>query len=184
LQVPTCEGGENLELLISLFPFFYKLNFLCAALWRLFERNLQSWRVLSICPSTLLWSRQQRMRTFIFSLPHQNPSFLSWPLPSSHANDFQIICKDFQRGHCARGKECRYVHTEDPNDCRDFKRGKCTRGSQCRFRHVLDTGEVITTGMLRSFPIFPLLCLHNCSAIYPQMLKTQHTKQEWPMMMG
>lgn len=56
------------------------------------------------------------------------------------------VCYAFQRGECARGSGCRFVHilekrNRDKKDkaheiCYQFQRGECSRGVACRFVHA------------------------------------------------
>lgn len=60
------------------------------------------------------------------------------------------ICRDFQKGNCERGAECKYRHEEKApaqaaaprgpkpvGACRDFQTGNCSR-ENCKFQHVID----------------------------------------------
>lgn len=55
------------------------------------------------------------------------------------------VCRDFNRGHCPRGKNCPYVHAytrEKTEICRDFNRGECPRGRNCPYLHEFVKTEV------------------------------------------
>lgn len=46
------------------------------------------------------------------------------------------ICGDFLKGICQRGEDCRYSHNKlEVDTCKDFQRGKCARETGCRFFH-------------------------------------------------
>lgn len=59
----------------------------------------------------------------------------------------QEICKNFQKGKCQRGENCRRKHTPNKKRnadvlqkrseilCRDHAKGKCPRGKSCHFAH-------------------------------------------------
>ena len=61
------------------------------------------------------------------------------------------VCYAFQRGECARGGGCRFVHilekrNRDKKDraneiCYQFQRGECSRGATCRFLHVKENAS-------------------------------------------
>jgi len=63
------------------------------------------------------------------------------------------ICYSFQRGECARGDNCRYLHeTQERRKtgiCYSFQRGECTRGDNCRYLHEIQ--ERKRTGVCYSF---------------------------------
>ncbi|XP_038044977.1 zinc finger CCCH domain-containing protein 10-like isoform X2 [Patiria miniata] len=60
----------------------------------------------------------------------------------SESNDNQI-CREYLRGECDRGTNCKFSHPdskEGSNDlkdkvCRDFLRDECIRGDRCIFKH-------------------------------------------------
>lgn len=47
------------------------------------------------------------------------------------------ICRDFNRGSCARGRACPYRHQKVVSEevCRDYMRGQCPRGAECPYYH-------------------------------------------------
>ena len=77
---------------------------------------------------------------------------LQQPQQHGAAKPFQAPCRDFARGTCERGPNCRFSHdnpgppgnpppattNEAPSDrtCTNFIRGHCRFGTNCRFRHT------------------------------------------------
>ena len=59
----------------------------------------------------------------------------------NHEN--QILCKFYLNGHCKRGKNCRYLHSESEREkwlnqkkeCRYYNLGYCKEGSLCKYIH-------------------------------------------------
>jgi len=66
-------------------------------------------------------------------------------------------CRDFQRGVCTRGDNCRYFHPETatlaedvkPPICKDYQNSTCDR-MKCKFLHITQNEEAVfkATGML------------------------------------
>jgi len=66
-------------------------------------------------------------------------------------------CRDFQRGVCTRGDNCRYFHPESatlaedvkPPICKDFQNNLCDR-MKCKFMHLTQKEEAVfkATGIL------------------------------------
>ena len=46
----------------------------------------------------------------------------------------KILCKDFEKGFCMNGKECKELHRETL-PCRDYLLGFCPKGPNCHFTH-------------------------------------------------
>lgn len=58
------------------------------------------------------------------------------------------ICRDFLRGVCKRGNDCKFFHPQDavhsksstPPACRDYQNGMCMRKS-CKYAHIAKSGD-------------------------------------------
>ena len=66
--------------------------------------------------------------------------------PRSRSPSPKQVCRDFQRGKCARGDACRFLHKSKSRPpkgspkkinatCTFWKKGKCNQGDKCRFLH-------------------------------------------------
>jgi hypothetical protein len=61
----------------------------------------------------------------------------------SKIHENQILCKFYLNGHCKRGKNCRYLHSESEREkwlnqkkeCRYYNLGYCKEGSLCKYIH-------------------------------------------------
>lgn len=56
------------------------------------------------------------------------------------------VCRDFLKGKCQRGDECKFEHPEKVEEsitkkkiCFAFKKGQCNRGDRCLFSHATGT---------------------------------------------
>lgn len=58
------------------------------------------------------------------------------------------ICRDFLRGVCKRGNDCKFFHPQDtvhskssnPPACRDYQNGMCMRKS-CKYAHIVKSSD-------------------------------------------
>lgn len=75
---------------------------------------------------------------------------------SNGSNESNLVCRDFLRNVCHRGKRCKYLHErseDDPNEeytfCHDFQNGVCN-WPDCKFIHCSESEEkhFRTTGEL------------------------------------
>ena len=52
--------------------------------------------------------------------------------------DSDDVCREFRRGRCVRGDQCRFKHVKLNVVCLDFKRyGYCARKDRCRYMHKM-----------------------------------------------
>jgi len=72
----------------------------------------------------------------------------AFDLPGAASSQERILCRDFQKGKCTRGENCRFSHEAPPQQpakemeiCRDHLKGQCTRGDSCKFLHYLHHGH-------------------------------------------
>lgn len=56
--------------------------------------------------------------------------------PRRQREEQREICRDFQKGRCNFGDQCRRLHEKRAaRPCIDWQRGRCRFGSSCRFEH-------------------------------------------------
>jgi hypothetical protein len=68
---------------------------------------------------------------------------------SSHPNLAQSgapPCRNFHRGFCDRGTNCRFSHSPARAICADYQKGRCTRGSNCRYSHGAESLRCASCG--------------------------------------
>jgi len=90
------------------------------------------------------------------------------------------VCRHFNRGYCALGEGCSFIHTKAMSGilddstiglfrtkpCRHFQRGYCSRGSNCSFSHTPSSSQYTASYSAAPNLPMPTLTVQN-GALYP-----------------